>query len=1401
MAGTTPLPAGGIEKAQKALDLGATPEEVVRLSGGWIKVVNGQVVPAEQFPGPREELPPRGQQVASDDSPANVPTPADAQRAIRATDELLDPVDPPLAEEPPVDAPVDLESPETMQQAATPQVIAGQSVPDDAQEPLPAQPVNVAPEAPQEAAEQPEEFEDPSVQQYFKRLTTGVSRRPIGYKEEEPGALVQLGAAITALSPTKALYDEATSAVFPDDPEFNFYDHYDEVKKTVHPDYLEGLAGAGSKAELDHRIQQIADEQHAMQTIFAGNKVVGGAAMIGALLADPLTLATMQGEVALLRGMASASRMKNAVSAGAVTATSVGVQESIVANARETVTADDVVAGMLIGGGLGMGIGAALRPLQHADLLQDVRRISSEVREDQLTRVNQPLSDSPGSGYTATLDDLPPRRFERRVVSESEDRVQVARDIRQRTQELQAQVNRLATGKRAKQGLRQAKATLAKAREEVAQIARLPGRPGQKAARQRLQAAERAVDEVMEARQSSRAAGQAAKELQAFRRMTRPEKIAALYGEEGAPRIVRGGFEETEDSRAAREAAIQQREQAAQAAEEQAPGGGSVGAARADTEESPIDMTLQQRDIIDDAEDWVARNGDLLDERLNSKTGKSIQGLGKAGLLMDSTFFLKARSAVAKHFGATFLENGAGLGGRENTAAVLKQMFEQRLLSRVMVPYRLSYKAWAKAQGIKAWELKRYYGSGKTKFDGLLRRELEGRRLARSDDPISKDQSIIDAANAWQKATDEALELMKQSGVRGADEIERIPGYVPLRWRGDKLRKMADSERDAYRALLAKNYAHTLGIPTEDANVIANAVFQRAMKKELQLDTNPTAMLTGDARAELRAMLEESGLHAGKLEELLKRIDNRVEDRGRFQNLRRRNEVDLVQVVQGRSLLDLVNNDMDVLATRYMSETSGRSAMARKGIRSEADWDTLSRTVVQDMVAKDPSVSPQAISDRLEAVHSQMLGRPVGEGVNRNMRRLMDLATLSMLGQVGFAQLAELGTVAGQLGMREILSEVPEMKRFLRSARLKELDQDLVDDIDSLSGSLGDEHLLYRPEVRLEDAAGDDQAWLRGVDKFLAGGMDVLGYASGMNHIKRLEQRLATKILARRVGDLAMGRNSGRLTPERLADIGWEPAKLERIKQMIRKHAEFEGGEIRITDAGVTTIGNPKLARLHMERWEDPQLVEDFAVGFNRFVHQVVQRPLTGETAPWMHRTLGAMFTQFRHFPLVANEKQLARNTMHHDQATFYTATYGLMWSGVAYIAKQTANAPGQEEGWLEDRLTADKIAKGAIQYSGMAAMIPDGISVLSYAGVLPAEWAFNPGHTGGHKQSRLGLQVVPALGAAEDLFNTVTTPTRALWDDYEIGKKDVQALQGATVLGNILPANIAFGLLKQAAE
>lgn len=1347
MANTIPLPPGGLEKAQRALDLGATPAEVERLGLGWVRVVDGRAVAADSVPVEQQS-----QEEAQ--KPAAVP-------AV-PTPEVVDEV----------------------QQA--------EAVPAEQESPvLPDQPVAVIPEQPaevqQEKPAQPAVFEDPSVKEFWEQRSGGIPTRPIGHKEEKPGAMVQLGAAIEAFSPTKALFDELSSSVYPPDPSFNFYDHYDEVKQTVHPDFWPTLAESRSKAELDNKMQKIASEQFAVQTIFDGNKVVGGTAVVGAILGDPTTAIGGVAELAAMTKLASASRLANAARGAAIMGATTAAQEGIVAAARETVTADDVVTGALIGAGLGLGFGAALRPARHADLLQETRRISSEVREERGQVFAKDTGDAPGASFTATFDDLPPRRFERVVQTSKEDRVAVTQAIRQRTEELQSEIRRGATAAASKEGLRTAKKALSKAREEAFRIDRLPGRPGRRAAQRAVSAAQKVVDDIAQAQQSSRAASRAAKELKAFRALSREQKIVAVFGEAGAPQITRAAYRETAESAAEREAAVTARQQAEESVVDTHAGkGGSVGAARADTDETPIDLTLQQRDIIDDAETWVANNDEVLREKLNSKTGRVIQRMAKAGVSMDSTFFLSAKSAVGKFFGATILENGAGLGGREKTAAILKDRYEKQLLKTVMPQYVTSYRAWAKAQGINPFNLKKYYGTGKTRFDSLLREELELRRLAGSDTPITSDRAIKDIADAWQKGTDAALDLMKRTGVRGADDIERQPGYVPLKWLGNKIRRLSPSTRDAYRGDLARNYTKTMGISIEDANLIASAVFQRAMKGSLQLDTNPAALLTGDARAELRAMLEETGANPGQLEALFKRIDNRTGDRGKYARLRSRNAVDLTQVTEGRRLMDLVDNEMDVLGSRYFIETAGRSALARKGITSDADWDTLARTVLQDMTAKDPKIEAKEIADRLESIRSQMLGRPVGEGINKNVRRLMDLATLSMLGQVGFAQLAELGTITGQLGMRTMLEEIPNLKRFLREARINEVDPDLIDEIESLTG-LVDEHILYRPGVRLEDAAGEDMSWMEKLDKGFAAGHDMLGYASGMNHIKRFEQRLATKALASKVARLAQGKTVGRLTPERLADIGWEDKTLTSIKDHINRHATFDA--------------KGKLQRLNMEQWTDPNVVEDFALGLNRFAHQVVQRPLIGETTGWMHRTLGALFSQFRHFPLVAMEKQLARNVMHQDMATFSTVTYGLAWSGVAYIAKQVANAPGQEDGWLEDRLTAERIAKGAVQYSGMAALIPDGISVLAYAGIVPSEWAFNAGRTGGHKQSSLSLQVVPALGAAEDLFNTATAPTRALWEDYEIGKKDVSALQGATVLGNTLPANIIFGLMKQGAE
>ncbi len=1137
-------------------------------------------------------------------------------------------------------------------------------------------------------------FDDKTIDEYWESIRETGSDT-LAPKKEEPSPAVQLGAAITAFSPTKAAVDILTERYFPRDPEFNFMEHMDEIKNTIHPDNWEALAESASEGELRHKMQKLSDEAFAVQTIFEGNKVIGGAAVVAALLADPTTLLGGAGELAALTKLASTSRRRNALTGAAVLGVSTAAQESLLATAQESMTTEDAVMGVLIGSTLGGGLGAMFKTSRAGGLADDVRRISSETRAERLgSNYGKDTGDESLDGYVAPV-------------------VEEAVGVSPRNAEVTARLDTLDDD----------------ADNWAAQL-----------------------------------------------------QEASDAGDQELIEEIGGVLDDIDTERAALETELD-------ALNADAPvTGGSVGAARVDTDESAVDLSLEQTDFIDQAEQWAIDNDELLQKNLNSKTGKAIKKMADLGISMDSTFFLTAKSAVMKHFGATFLENGAGLGGRQKTAAIIKDFYERQMLSATMPAYRQNYATWLHGQGIGKLSPQRF-GVARSKFDRLLREELEARRLNRSDRKVTNDASVADAADAWQKGMDHALDTMKKTGVRGADDIDRIPGYVPLKWDGGKLRRLPANERLQYKALLARGYMKSLDMDTESANLMADAVFQRAMRKDLQIDSNPSSLLNADARQQLREMLDAAGVDESGMEALFKKIDGSRADRGKGKNLRRRAEIDLNLGAGNLRLMDLVDNDMSVLAGRYMSETAGRSAMARKGITNDADWTTLRQTLLQDAAAKDPDIDIRALATKIDAIHSQLLGRPVGEGINKNARRLMDTAMLSMLGQVGFAQLAELATVTAQFGIKTMLEEIPSMKRLATNIRAGDADPDLLDEIAMIAGDIGEEHILFRPEVRLDDrqvTGGAWESWMQPIDKALAKGQDVLGYVSGMNHVKRLEQRLSMKVLTNKVAKLAMGEKVPRLTPERLADIGWDEKTISKITAAIRKHAVFN-------DNGTVKI-------LNLANW-NPNLTEDFVIGLNRFTHQVVQLPLVGETATWMHGTLGAMLTQFRHFPVVAMEKQLARNTMHGDMTTFSTISYGLAWSGAIYMAKSAINAPGQPDGWLEDRMAPDRIAKGAIQYAGMAALIPDGISVLAYAGIVPADWAFNAGRTGGHKQSALSMQTIPALGVAEDIFNTATTGTRMLWEDYDFGKKDVTAMQGATILGNTVPANIIFGLMKQAAE
>ena len=757
-------------------------------------------------------------------------------------------------------------------------------------------------------------------------------------------------------------------------------------------------------------------------------------------------------------------------------------------------------------------------------------------------------------------------------------------------------------------------------------------------------------------------------------------------------------------------------------------------------------MTETVEDIIAESADWADTNkiqrGGKVSETMDNLSAKF-----HGTLKTDSTNLWNAKSTVAQRFTHDMAESGSGIYGRTDTAAQIKDISERKYMTHFMPNYEGQAKAYGKEKGLKG------HTAQAEGFNAALRKELEHMRRADIDGvqhTVTDNVAVAEAAQNWQKMMDDVINDAKSYGVAGFEEIKRVAGYVPLQWDGAKLRNLDGASYNRYKRLLTRGY-ESVGIPPETADKITDAVLDRTARKELRLDSNVSSLFSGDAAAELKTLLG-----AEDFEAVAAIVKGKQDDAGKSTHAKSRTDIDLtITDNAGFSLIDIVNNDMQFIGSKYAQEMAGRVSLASKGIKSEGDFSRIMEAALQQEAAKGGNVD--LVRDSMQSVYNQLLSRPAsGEGVHKGVRRFMDFAAVSMLGGMGMAQLAEYGPILAQLGMKDVMQNLKQMnpKNFKQ-----QFEGELLQDMQSLMGKIGQEELLYSPFVRLEDK-GDavTNGMLKTYDDISARATQLNGYLSGNNQIKRHQQRMAVTIGAAKAVRLI--KEGKHLDNKFFDEIGLNPKTVNEIQKRL------ESGDI--------TFNGKSLDGLNLKGWS-VEAGNNFAVAMNRHMHQVVQKSLAGENSYWMDGTLGAMMMQFRNYPVAAMGKQLGRSvrTGQFPQVAMYSAATATL----AYNLKLTLQNKDTSS-W-----TPEQHAMGAM-------------SMASPAGLLPDMATLSMQMMGMEGQMRLGEYSNPVLSTGHALISSPLAVKNLATGEGTKG--DISTLQTITPFSNILGMSALFNTAKQ---
>lgn len=791
--------------------------------------------------------------------------------------------------------------------------------------------------------------------------------------------------------------------------------------------------------------------------------------------------------------------------------------------------------------------------------------------------------------------------------------------------------------------------------------------------------------------------------------------------------------------------------------------GGSAGAALSNLYPHQIlPVSEREDDIIEAARDFIVDKG-IREQAESSVTNKVAKG--SKILASDFTRLINHPSAVVKKIAYDLLEGGTGsITGRGITAAQFKDIIERRILSKGLIPLNQNYSEWATSKGMSMMS-RRYWTTGMDQFYEDVRVVLENRAVGRELGEIHP--NVKDAADRWDEMMEYALKTAQESGVESVQGIPTKSGYVPLVWNGQKVMKVdAQYGKGTAKKVIMQGY-RSVGIDDEMAEKIATAVVNTAVQKRAGIDTNIAGLLQKNQRDQLAAQLNRMGLSSTDITSFLRRLDAREAQAGPAFTKGRTN-IDLTISLGNVRLRDLVDNDLNTIASTYAREIAGRSALAQKGITSDSKWNAIKSAAMKDssrLNALNES-GDDNLGQLLDDIRSYFSAFPVAGGINANARRIQQTTTLSMLGMVGLAQLAELGTIIGRSGIKAAFKSMPSISEaFTLAKRVKSGKDPVIDELRAWIGDFDYDHLLYRPDIVLDDKITDSidsRNWVRIADKALGKANTVLGYASGMNSVRHFEHQLAGKLIVNKFVDLALNPAKRAKSLARLDDIGVSSTDLDRIVAEIGRHSEVNP--------------NGTMKKMNLDRW-NPKTAETFTFAINKHIAQVVQRQLVGETSAWMHKTLGSLLSQFRHFPIVAFEKQLLRNLHFHDQALYTTLLYGFAVSfGIQAI----------RAGLNGDDINSPDTFKKTVNYMGMASVAPDILTIAAQMGIAPEALNFRKmGHTGAYADKFDLGDMIPAVGQVNRTVQLAGAPFKAVTGDLSQSdvRSSMMALPFATTL------------------
>ncbi len=665
--------------------------------------------------------------------------------------------------------------------------------------------------------------------------------------------------------------------------------------------------------------------------------------------------------------------------------------------------------------------------------------------------------------------------------------------------------------------------------------------------------------------------------------------------------------------------------------------------------------------ITNGLNDWVRRGGERL-LVLSASPNGAVDYMGRMLTRLTKgvgEIFVDSNLTSMRYFGGHVTELGRGFGGkakRRASSATIKDTTFKGSITKAMPQYRKAIDSYAASKGkgaIGRMKARERSGESDPTVNDFNRDLFLVKEYRRQGKPIPKTihKSVTDFADQFDHYMNHNHKALVDADAAGFTAGRKVDHYIPHIWTTSKFNTAIKTHgRVAVTNVLAKGY--------------------RTLNPDL------------------------SKTKASKQAEDL--IDNVIADKWSATDqysptmdsrAKTRRDLDTTTEIDGLSVLDLLDTDVQGLVTKYSHRVGGWVGLAKGTdgmLTSQLDIDVFKANMAAE--AAEKGVNPKRYLQMVDDIVDQLFGRPTKnifsdtKGLAPELRNFADLAVLTKMGGLGSSQLIESGQALTRTGLMAMSEPKSALKVLSMGRGDNKSDRLLMEEIQSISNITEDLEFLDRQQAHLDQTILDEtnavrQISLKIADLATGGELKAeasrgLGKLSSYNMVRRAQSRVAQGSF---ILDIAnhFTKGTGVMGNARMADVGLTDTNgvNDALKSMFYKHAEFDN--------------NGVLTRLHVDKW-DRDTLDELAYAINRDEAQQIQRTHIGELPPWMNKPMMGLIFQFRQMPIVAGSKSLGRAMAFADKeavtgVVLNTAMAGLVrYSKFALLAGATGAVVGK---------------------------------------------------------------------------------------------------------------------------